>query len=72
MLGKPVPDAIPADVEADTLRTLLARHEAKDEKNCRCGLPLGEETGLCFYGRQAQKRLYNLTLDRRAADDPNA
>jgi hypothetical protein len=26
-----------------------------------CGRTLGEETGLCFYGRQAQRALMRLT-----------
>jgi hypothetical protein len=67
--GAVVPDAIPSHVELDTLRMLLARHEPSDEYVCRCGQPLGEETGLCYYGRQAQKRLYEAMLDRSAASD---
>jgi hypothetical protein len=64
------PNTIPLAVQADTLRVMLARHEPADDKRCGCGLPLGELTGLCWYGRQAQKRLHELTLDWRA-DNPD-
>ncbi|MDG4834684.1 hypothetical protein O7627_36050 [Solwaraspora sp. WMMD1047] len=60
------PDGVPPAVQADTLRMMLARHEPADDKRCGCGLPLGELTGLCWYGRQAQKRLSELNLDPRA------
>ncbi|MDG4831377.1 hypothetical protein O7627_18940 [Solwaraspora sp. WMMD1047] len=60
------PDAIPATVQADTLRALLKLHEAADENTCHCGLPLGEETGLCWYGWRAQRALLELQLDHRA------
>nr|MDT0662476.1 hypothetical protein [Micromonospora sp. DSM 115978] len=61
-----VPDTIPGHAEEDTLRMLLARHEPADEYVCKCGQPLGEDTGLCYYARQAQKRLYDVILDRKA------
>nr|MDT0662540.1 hypothetical protein [Micromonospora sp. DSM 115978] len=66
----PVPDTIPTDVQAETLRTMLLRHQPIDDATCCCGQPLGEDTGLCWYGRQAQKRLYEVILDQKAAEDP--
>jgi hypothetical protein len=65
------PAAIPKTVQADTLRAILKLHEAADENTCHCGLPLGEETGLCWYGRRAQRALFELTRDHRA-DHPDA
>nr|MDT0656928.1 hypothetical protein [Micromonospora sp. DSM 115978] len=63
-----VPDTIPSSVEADTLVMLLTRHQPHDDTHCACGQQL-ETTGLCWYGRQAQRRLYDLTLDRKANGD---
>ncbi|MDG4830268.1 hypothetical protein O7627_13260 [Solwaraspora sp. WMMD1047] len=60
------PDTIPRHVQADSLRMMLARHAPDGDRMCRCGLPLGELTGLCWYGRQAQKRLSELAPDHRA------
>jgi hypothetical protein len=64
------PDTIPIDVQADSLRMMLARHQPGDDGTCACGQRLGEETGLCWYGRQAQRRLYEVLLDQKAADEP--
>ncbi|MDG4828300.1 hypothetical protein O7627_03140 [Solwaraspora sp. WMMD1047] len=64
------PDTIPLGVQADTLRMMLARHQPGDDHTCRCGQRLGEEIGLCWYGRQAQQRLYEVLLDQQAADEP--
>ncbi|MDG4830165.1 hypothetical protein O7627_12745 [Solwaraspora sp. WMMD1047] len=66
--GDPVPDRTPAHVQADTLRMMLARHQPRDDITCLCGQQLGEETGLCWYGRQAQQRLHDLLGDE---DDPD-
>jgi hypothetical protein len=60
------PDTIPPHVQAGSLRMMLARHAPDGDQVCRCGLPLGELTGLCWYGRQAQKRLFELYTDHRA------
>ena len=59
------PNPPPQGVQADALRMILARHEPKDEKTCACGNPLGEDTGLCWYGRQAQKGLMELQVEQR-------
>ncbi|MDG4833437.1 hypothetical protein O7627_29630 [Solwaraspora sp. WMMD1047] len=68
-----MPNAIPPGAQADTLRQLLQLHEPRDENTCQCGLLLGEETGLCWYGRRAQRALFELTLDHRSEDpdDPD-
>ena len=51
---------------------LLARHEPVSETHCQCGQPLGEETGLCWYGRSALAGLTHLLeqeCDRQERDD---
>ncbi|MDG4831810.1 hypothetical protein O7627_21250 [Solwaraspora sp. WMMD1047] len=53
-------DAVPASVQADTFRMILARHEPASATHCVCGAALGEETGLCWYGRSAQRGLMAL------------
>jgi hypothetical protein len=39
---------------------VLARHEPASDTHCVCGAALGEETGLCWYGRSAQRGLMEL------------
>ncbi|MDG4829403.1 hypothetical protein O7627_08805 [Solwaraspora sp. WMMD1047] len=54
------PAAVPAEVQVDAFRMLLARHVPAADGRCTCGRPLGEETGRCHYARQAQKALTRL------------
>ncbi|MDG4831876.1 hypothetical protein O7627_21580 [Solwaraspora sp. WMMD1047] len=59
------PAAIPAGVQVDAYRMLLAQHTPGINGRCRCGNLLGEETGLCFYGRQAQAGLLRIAAAER-------
>ena len=68
----PTTNAVPRSVQADTFRMLLARHEPGSETQCRCGQPLGEETGLCWYGRSALAGLTQLLAEEDAAGDQPA
>lgn len=60
------PPEVPSDVQVDAFEMLLARHTPGADGRCVCGRQLGEDTGLCYYGRQAQAALLRLT----AVDGP--
>ena len=55
----------PARVQLDAVQMTLAMHEPASDTHCMCGGALGEDTGLCWYGRQAQKGLMELQAEQR-------
>jgi hypothetical protein len=50
-------ESVPAHVEVDALKTVLARHVTGADGMCCCGEPAGEFTGRCATGRRAAVRL---------------
>lgn len=61
-------DRVRLDVQMAVAQMLFALHEPATDTRCACGLPLGEDTGLCYYGRVAQKQIMETQAEIRERD----